>query len=65
MQNLFPIIRRKRRPLVVTDAPPVAVGDVELVSPSATEPNRTKATNGTQDETRTDDAQTTSERESR
>ena len=26
MTNLYPIIRRKRRPLIVSDAPPVVVG---------------------------------------
>jgi hypothetical protein len=29
MNELFPIIRRKRRPLVVSAAPPVVVGSVE------------------------------------
>jgi hypothetical protein len=31
MQTLYPIIRRVRRPLLVTDAPPVVVGNVEPV----------------------------------
>ena len=31
MNELFPIIRRARRPLVVVDAPPVVVGNVALV----------------------------------
>lgn len=31
MQGLYPIIRRKRVPLVVADAPPVVVGNVEPV----------------------------------
>lgn len=36
MDQLFPIIRRVRRPLVVADAPPVVVGSVEPVQPVAT-----------------------------
>ena len=32
MQDLYPIIRRKRRPLVMTDAPPVDIGSVEPVN---------------------------------
>jgi hypothetical protein len=31
MQGLYPIVRRKRVPLVATDAPPVMVGNVEPV----------------------------------
>ncbi len=38
MQNLFPIIRRKRRPLVVT----------ETRESKSDEPNRTEATEGTE-----------------
>jgi len=38
MQTLYPIIRRVRRPLVVTDAPPVVVGNVEPVQPIAARP---------------------------
>ena len=38
MQGLFPIIRRKRVPLVVTDSPPVLVGNVEPVPAVAAEP---------------------------
>ena len=33
MQGLLPIIRRKRRPLLVADAPPVVGADVEPVNP--------------------------------
>lgn len=36
MNELLPIIRRARRPLVVVDAPPVVVGNVapvEIVAP--------------------------------
>ncbi len=32
MQDLYPIIRRKRRPLIVADAPPVAAVNVEPVN---------------------------------
>lgn len=35
MQNLFPIIRRKRRPLMVVDTPPVVAGSVEPVKVEA------------------------------
>jgi hypothetical protein len=35
MNNLFPIVRRKRRPLFVEDAPPVMVGNVEPVNADA------------------------------
>ena len=35
MQDLYPIIRRKRRPLLVADAPPVAIGNVEPVKAEA------------------------------
>jgi len=36
MDQLYPIIRRVRRPLVVVDAPPVLVGNVEPVKVDAT-----------------------------
>ncbi len=42
MQDLYPIIRRKRRPLVAVDAPPVVVGSVEPVNVVAS-PARTAA----------------------
>jgi len=35
MQGLLPIIRRQRRPLVVVDAPPVVVANVEPVNAEA------------------------------
>jgi len=41
MQTLYPIIRRKRRPLLVVDAPPVVVGNVEPVQAVATKPIET------------------------
>ena len=31
MDQLYPIIRRKRRPLIVADVPPVAAGPVQPV----------------------------------
>ena len=36
MNELYPIIRRKRRPLIVEDAPPVVLGNVEPVKVEAT-----------------------------
>jgi hypothetical protein len=41
MNGLLPIIRRKRRPLVVADAPPVVAGNVEPVEAKATDPVET------------------------
>jgi len=38
MDGLLPIIRRKRRPLVVADAPPVVVGNVATAQAVATKP---------------------------
>ena len=38
MTNLYPIIRRKRRPLIVADKPPGVVGNVEPVNAAATKP---------------------------
>ena len=38
METLYPIIRRVRRPLLVEDAPPVMVGNVEPVQPIAALP---------------------------
>lgn len=38
MQTLYPIVRRVRRPLLVVDAPPVMVGNVEPVQPIAALP---------------------------
>jgi hypothetical protein len=50
MNTLYPIIRRKRRPLIVADKPPVVAGNVEPVIAVATKPvepvvaeNETKA----------------------
>lgn len=62
MQNLFPIIRRVRRPLVVTDAPPVAMGDVEPVQPVAAKPVEPVVS---EDEPKADDAQVTPNRSKR
>jgi len=36
MDGLLPIIRRKRRPFLVVDAPPVLVGNVAPEQPVAT-----------------------------
>jgi hypothetical protein len=47
MNELFPIVRRKRRPLLVQDVPPMAVGNVEPPKVEATESDRTNATDGT------------------
>ena len=41
MDGLLPIIRRKRRPLLVVDAPPVVVGDLAPVQAVATKPVET------------------------
>jgi len=38
MQTLYPFVRRVRRPLLVEDAPPVMVGNVEPVQPIAALP---------------------------
>ena len=38
MEGLFPIVRRKRVPLVATDTPPAVVGNVEPVQAVAVEP---------------------------
>jgi hypothetical protein len=43
MQGLLPIIRRKRRPLIVADAPPVAAVDVEPVPVSHEEAQMARA----------------------
>lgn len=40
MQGLYPIIRRKRRPLLVDDAPPVKAGSVEPVQATAKRESR-------------------------
>jgi len=40
MQGLYPIIRRKRRPLILDDVPPVVLGNVEPVQPQATGESR-------------------------
>ena len=52
MNQLLPIIRRVRRPLIVTDAPPVIVGNVEppkvdAESLKTPEPEKTEAGNAT------------------
>ena len=44
MQTLYPIIRRKRRPLHVSDVPPVVVGNVEPVNAVAVKPVETVVT---------------------
>ncbi|HEU5071740.1 MAG TPA: hypothetical protein VFV96_15145 [Verrucomicrobiae bacterium] len=38
MNTLYPIIRRKRRPLFVADKPPVIAGNVEPAKAVATKP---------------------------
>ena len=38
MEGLFPIVRRKRVPLVVEDTPPVMIGNAEPVTVVAVEP---------------------------
>ena len=45
METLYPIVRRVRRPLVVEDAPPVRVGNVEPVQPVAAKPDEGAALN--------------------
>jgi len=52
MNQLLPIIRRVRRPLIVTDAPPTVVGNVEppkvdAESPKTPGPENTEAGNAT------------------
>ena len=39
MAGLFPIVRRKRVPLVATDTPPAVVGNAEPVPMVAVEPS--------------------------
>jgi hypothetical protein len=39
MNGLFPIIRRRRRPLIEADVPRGAAGDVVTVQPVATKPS--------------------------
>ena len=57
MNELLPIIRRQRRPLIAADAPPLGAGKVEPVPPVARvenlEPPRTDG--------KTNDAKVTSE----
>jgi hypothetical protein len=48
MQTLYPIIHRKRRPLVVADAPPVVVGNVEPVKAVAKTPSAEQASEAIQ-----------------
>ena len=62
MNELLPIIRRARRPLVVVDAPPVVVGNVEPVLPVVTKPVESVVS---EDEPQTDDAQVTPNRSER
>jgi hypothetical protein len=40
MNQLLPIIRRKRRPLMVADATPVAVGKAVETSPAAADKSK-------------------------
>ncbi|HMP82703.1 MAG TPA: hypothetical protein PKA41_08390 [Verrucomicrobiota bacterium] len=47
MNELFPIIRRKRRPLLAADAPAKVAGSVEPVRVVATGTNRTDETDVT------------------
>lgn len=68
MQNLFPIIRRVRRPLVVADAPPVVVGKSVPDGPtSPVQPVGTKPVEPavSEDEPKADDAQATPNRSER
>jgi hypothetical protein len=68
MQNLFPIIRRVRRPLIATDAPPVAVGkSVPDGPPSPVQPVAAKPVESvvSEDEPQIDDAQVTPNRSER
>ena len=62
MDGLLPIIRRKRRPLLVVDAPPVVVGNVGTVQAGVTLPVQTVAT---EIEPQTSDAKVTSKRSTR
>ena len=63
MNELFPIIRRARRPLVVVDAPPVVVGNVApvevVVPPVSVEPVANES------EPQTSDAKSTLKRNTR
>ena len=61
MNELFPIIRRKRRPLV-EDIPPMMVDNVEPPKVEATEVNKPAAT---QDTTLNDNAEASNQSESR
>ena len=44
MNELYPIIRRKRRPLIVADAPLVVVGNVEPLQAVAAKPAESVST---------------------
>jgi len=61
MDKMFPIIRRKRRPLIVADMPPIAAGPVQPVAakplvesppvaPAPEQPQTTNAKPAPQDE---------------
>ena len=66
MNELLPIIRRKRRPLLPVEvAPPVATIKSEPEQTVATVPNSTNPTPGTQDKEEGADAHFTKDRESR
>jgi hypothetical protein len=66
MNELFPIIRRKRRPLLtVEDVPPMVVGNVEPPKVEAAESDRTDATDGTHGEASATDENVPTSRQSR
>jgi hypothetical protein len=62
MNELLPIIRRARRPLVVVDAPSAVVGHVAPVLPVVTKPVEPEVS---ADEPKADDAQVTPKRSER
>ena len=65
MQNLFPIIRRKRRPLVVADALPVVVGKSVPDGPPSPVATESAPPVIATPEPENDDAQVTPQRKSR
>lgn len=62
MNELYPIIRRKRRPLLEVSASPVVVANVVQVEPVATKPAETVLT---EEQAQTSDAKITSKRNAR
>jgi len=65
MNDLFPIVRRKRRPLLEADASPAVVGNVEPPKVEAAELDRTDATDGTHGKTGATDENVSTSRQSR